>query len=456
MKHVRADDILTPDRVVPALKTSSVMDFDLVNETSERVIETLLSPGRRKVAFMNAHCMNVATRSEDYAHALRRADYVLPDGIGIEIAAKLSNVSLKENLNGTDLGPRLMQQAALEGLRVYFLGGETGTAERAAERLRRQIPGLKIVGARDGFQGMVGAVEDINASGADILLVALGVPLQDLWIDRHFDQLNVRLALGVGALLDFWAGNVERAPSFMRRARSEWVWRLMIEPRRLAGRYLIGNLTFLTRAALFRLKSIRATDVLKRGVDLILSFAALVFLMPLFLAVTLAIRLESPGRAVFRQTRVGQNGRTFTLYKFRSMYVDAEERRAAVLAQSDRDGVCFKAKDDPRITRTGRILRRYSIDELPQILNVLLGHMSIVGPRPGLPCEVADYSDHARLRLAAKPGLTGLWQISGRADIGFDHMVEMDLAYARSRSVALDILIIGLTFRAVFSGRGAY
>lgn len=138
------------------------------------------------------------------------------------------------------------------------------------------------------------------------------------------------------------------------------------------------------------------------------------------------------------------------------MYADAEQRRKALEAQSDRAGVCFKAKDDPRITRIGRFLRRYSIDELPQIFNVLLGNMSIVGPRPGLPSEVATYSDHAKKRLDTKPGLTGLWQVSGRADIGFDQMIEMDLAYARSRSAMLDIMIIGLTLRAVLTGRGAY
>ena len=456
MKHYRADEILPQQTVVPSLPTSSILDFDMVNATTAQVLEALVAPGRRKVAFMNAHCVNVARRSENYAHALRRADYILPDGIGIEIASKLARAPLTENLNGTDLGPRLMEVAAKKGLKVYMLGGETGTAARAAQNLSRQIPGIEIVGTRDGFKGLVGAVEDINASGADILLVALGVPLQDVWIDRHFDQLNVRLAMGVGALLDFWAGNVSRAPASFRRARMEWAWRLMMEPRRLAGRYLVGNVTFLARVAAFQMTSFTASDVAKRMLDVSLSFAALVALSPLFLIVALAIRLESPGQPVFRQTRVGKDGRHFTLYKFRSMYRDAEARRSAVLANSDRTGVCFKAKHDPRITRIGRLLRRYSIDELPQIFNVLVGHMSIVGPRPGLPSEVANYSAHAKQRLDTKPGLTGLWQVAGRADIGFDQMIEMDLAYARSRSVMLDVMIISLTIRTVLTGRGAY
>jgi exopolysaccharide biosynthesis WecB/TagA/CpsF family protein len=456
MKHYSANDVFCHAEDPLSLNTAHVLGFDLVDAKTDTVVETLVAPGQRSVAFMNAHCVNVAARSDDYTTALRRMDHVLPDGVGIEIAAKMNATHLRENLNGTDLGPRIMKRAAELGLKVYLLGGETGTAERAASNLTRDIPGLKVVGARDGFAGMVGAVDDINASGADILLVALGVPLQELWIDRNIGQLNVRLAMGVGALLDFWAGNVTRAPKIVRNARMEWGWRLLMEPRRLAGRYLIGNFTFLARALSWKLKQADPSDAFKRAMDIALSFGALTLLSPLFLLLMIAIRLESPGRAVFRQTRVGREGRPFTLYKFRSMYSDAEKRRRDLEALSDRDGVCFKAKKDPRVTRIGRLMRRYSIDELPQIFNVLKGDMSIVGPRPGLPSEVANYSPHALRRLQAKPGLTGLWQVSGRADIGFDQMIEMDLAYARSRSVYLDMLIIGLTVRAVLSGRGAY
>jgi len=166
--------------------------------------------------------------------------------------------------------------------------------------------------------------------------------------------------------------------------------------------------------------------------------------------------MESPGPVMFRQTRVGHNGKTFTLFKFRSMYRDAEARRAALLATSDREGICFKAKNDPRVTGVGRLLRRFSLDELPQIFNVLKGEMAIVGPRPALPQEVAAYSPIALVRLGAKPGLTGLWQVGGRAEVGFDRMIEMDSAHVGSRSILLDIAVIALTARAVISGRGAY
>jgi lipopolysaccharide/colanic/teichoic acid biosynthesis glycosyltransferase len=232
-----------------------------------------------------------------------------------------------------------------------------------------------------------------------------------------------------------------------------------MEPRRMAHRYLVGNVTFMAREArnaLRRTEPRQPGAAAKRLVDVTLAGGALLMLAPLFALVAIALRAESRGPVLFCQTRIGKDGREFTIFKFRSMYIDAEARRAALIARSDREGICFKARNDPRITRVGRVLRRYSIDELPQILNVLRGDMAIVGPRPALPQEVAVYPARALGRLAVKPGLTGVWQVSGRAEIGFDRMIDMDLAYARSRSVLLDLVLIALTFRAVISGRGAY
>jgi exopolysaccharide biosynthesis polyprenyl glycosylphosphotransferase len=194
----------------------------------------------------------------------------------------------------------------------------------------------------------------------------------------------------------------------------------------------------------------------KRMLDIIVSALMLLILSPLMIATALAVKLTSPGPVFFVQTRVGLNGRTFGMIKFRSMYRDAEARRAGLLAQSDRSGVCFKQKNDPRITPVGRVIRRYSIDELPQLFNVLKGEMSLVGPRPALPAEVAAYPGHALGRLRALPGITGVWQVSGRADVSFDEMVEMDIAYARSISLRRDLVVLFLTIPAVLSGRGAY
>lgn len=448
-------------RSVPArLKTMTLFDQEIVDATTDQVVTHLLQDGRRsRVAFLNAHCGNVMARDEDYADALRTADLILPDGIGVELAARFCGARLTENLNGTDFTPRLLKAAAAQGLSVYLLGAQPGVAAAAADKFAQLIPGLQIAGTRDGFDGMAdeeATIAAINASGAGIVLVALGVPRQDLWLARNAHRLEARITMGIGALFDFYAGRVRRAPPWVRRMRGEWVWRLASEPRRMARRYLVGNATFLARAVTHALRRVEPASVLKRGADLAMAGSALVMLAPLALITVLAIRAESRGPALFRQTRVGLDGRTFTLFKFRSMSTDAEARRAEVLETSDREGLCFKSRSDPRVTRVGRVLRRYSLDELPQLLNVLKGEMSMVGPRPALPEEVAAYPAHARGRLAVRPGLTGLWQVSGRAEIGFDKMIDMDLAYARARSPLLDLVIVLMTFRAVLGGRGAY
>ena len=200
----------------------------------------------------------------------------------------------------------------------------------------------------------------------------------------------------------------------------------------------------------------RAHPQWKRPLDVTLTLTGLLLIWPLLLATALAVRLSSPGPVFFVQTRIGLNGERFGMIKFRSMYVDAEARRAALLAQSDRDGICFKSRHDPRITPVGRILRRFSLDELPQVFNVLKGEMSLVGPRPALPEEVRAYPPRALGRLRVLPGITGLWQVSGRADIGFDDMITLDLAYAADDRLRTDLGILLRTVFAVIGGKGAY
>lgn len=224
----------------------------------------------------------------------------------------------------------------------------------------------------------------------------------------------------------------------------------------MAKRYLAGNTSFLAHAGIKALRQLPVADMQRRFLDITVAGSALVLLSPLLALTALAIKADSRGPVLFSQTRVGRNGKEFRIFKFRSMTTDAETRRDALLASSDREGVCFKSRHDPRVTRVGRFIRRFSIDELPQILNVLRGEMAIVGPRPALPCEVAAYPARALGRLAVKPGITGVWQVSGRATIGFDQMVEMDLSYADSRTLMLDLILILKTFGAVTSGRGAY
>lgn len=183
---------------------------------------------------------------------------------------------------------------------------------------------------------------------------------------------------------------------------------------------------------------------------------ALVLLSPLLAFITVAIRAGTSGPALFRQVRVGRDGREFTVLKFRTMVVDAERRKAALVQLNDHDGVLFKIRDDPRVTRTGAWLRRYSLDELPQLINVLRGDMSLVGPRPPLPEEVAQYGDDVRRRLVVRPGMTGLWQVSGRADLSWEESVRLDLRYVENWSLTLDLQILWKTWSAVARGSGAY
>jgi exopolysaccharide biosynthesis polyprenyl glycosylphosphotransferase len=196
--------------------------------------------------------------------------------------------------------------------------------------------------------------------------------------------------------------------------------------------------------------------IVKSTFDRMMSLAALLVLFPVLLAVSLAIRLTSRGPAFFRQQRIGKDGKPFTMWKFRSMVVDAESLRDQLLEQTDRDGLMFKMRADPRVTPIGAWMRRHSVDELPQLFNVLTGSMSLVGPRPPLPEEVAEYGDDVRRRLLVRPGLTGLWQVSGRADLSWEESVRLDLRYVDNWTLATDLLILWKTVRAVIRGGGAY
>ncbi|WP_338144837.1 sugar transferase [Fertoeibacter niger] len=210
------------------------------------------------------------------------------------------------------------------------------------------------------------------------------------------------------------------------------------------------------RSALHLLPAPQPLPRWKRPLDVTLVALGLLAIWPLMLAIAVAVRLSGPGPVFFVQSRIGRGGVPFGMIKFRSMHADAEARRAALLAQSDREGLCFKSRTDPRVTPVGRVLRRLSLDELPQIFNVLRGEMSLVGPRPALPEEVRAYPPHALERLAVLPGITGLWQVSGRAEVGFDDMVRMDVAYVRDGRLSNDLSILARTAQAVLSGRGAY
>lgn len=195
---------------------------------------------------------------------------------------------------------------------------------------------------------------------------------------------------------------------------------------------------------------------LKRTMDIVCSLLAIIVLSPIFIITAIAVKLEDGGSPLFSQTRVGKDGKFFRMYKFRSMCIDAERKLKDLQQHNEMDGLAFKIEKDPRITKTGNFIRKTSIDELPQLFNILKGDMSIVGPRPPLGIEVYQYDDYQMQRLLVKPGLTCYWQCSGRSDMSFDEWIDSDIKYIQERTLWLDIKLILKTIPAVLCSKGAY
>lgn len=452
------------------LPKSNVLGFPTVSTSMAEMVYWIADRAQARIptqiAFLNAHCANIARQNWRYSDTLKSVDALLPDGSGVALAAKLEGKSLLANLNGTDLFGPLCRCLSFRKIPVFFLGGRRGVAETAATNAQSEYPNLRVAGVRHGYfspREEEEVIQQINASGARVVFVAFGVPDQDVWIARVRHRLHAPVILGVGGLLDFVSGRIPRAPHWMRKTGIEWLYRLKCEPRRMWKRYLVGNFTFLAAALKHALgpRSQRIGQNIDRGLARLLDVSASAFgllcLSPLLLTTALLIKLESKGPALFRQIRVGENGEEFEMVKFRSMRKIEktwEELRAE--QNHHESSITFKMKEDPRITRVGKFIRKYSIDELPQLWNVLKGDMSLVGPRPALPAEVAEYSDVERRRLRGKPGITCIWQISGRADLPFDRQVVLDVAYLKKRSVWMDLGILIRTPIAVLTARGAY
>jgi exopolysaccharide biosynthesis polyprenyl glycosylphosphotransferase len=316
--------------------------------------------------------------------------------------------------------PRDVQDAVVE-LRA------AGSHEVAAVCLSRPSKvALGDVPTYVGFDSSPGAA---RAHGADAVVVLPGARLAPVEIRR----LHWALA-AVGAELCLGTGLLDVTPDRTRFFTSGGLHLVHVAPAPLRG----------------------PCRVVKDLVERALAAVALVLVSPSLAAISLAVRLDSPGPALYRQTRVGRDGRHFTMYKFRSMSVTADQERDDLLAHNEADGVLFKIQDDPRITRMGGWLRRWSVDEVPQLWNVVRGDMALIGPRPALPEEVAQYDVDPARRLVVKPGLTGLWQVSGRSDLSWAESVRLDVKYVENWSLRLDAHILLRTVRAVVAHRGAY
>jgi exopolysaccharide biosynthesis polyprenyl glycosylphosphotransferase len=346
-------------------------------------------------------------------------------------------------LVGRVLARRALVAARQRGLslhRVIVIGDRRAVVSLAAELRREKAAGFEVVGAcmpepGDRFRdtdelAVLGTVEEIPAIvrqySADTVAVASAVP----------PEVVRRLSWGLeGSGVDLVV-----APSVVDVAGP----RVSVRP--VAGLPLLH---------VDEPEFTGGKRVAKTVLDRMLATAALLFLAPVLIAVLIAIRLTSPGPALFRQTRIGRHGHEFRVFKFRTMYVDAEARLAELRGANETDGLLFKIAGDPRITPVGRFLRRTSTDEVPQLINVLRGDMSLVGPRP-LPVKDSDFTGDVRRRLLVRPGITGLWQVNGRSQLSWEDSVRLDLYYVENWSIALDLTILGRTVGAVVRGTGAY
>jgi len=361
-------------------------------------------------------------------------------------------VALLLNLLGRYGARKVLHRRRSSGgslLSVVVVGGR-GSVVELTDILRRDTSaGMRVVGACVPPELVDDPVLHAELVAADLPLLGDLDSVRELVAREDIDVVAVTASDQIGSEKLRWISwqledclaDLVVAPGLMDVAGS----RLHIRP--------VGGLPLLHVG---RPEFTGLRRVVKGVIDRVVAAIALVLLSPFFLVLTVMIRRDSKGGAFFRQTRVGRDGRTFRMVKFRSMHVDAEARKAELLARNESDGLLFKMKDDPRVTRIGKLLRRTSLDELPQLINVLTGSMSLVGPRPPLPSEVSAYGDDVRRRLLVKPGVTGLWQVSGRSDLTWDESVRLDLRYVENWSLATDLMIIWKTLFAVAGSSGAY
>ncbi len=347
----------------------------------------------------------------------------------------IARYAMRRRLHGQRRLGRYMQS-------VVAVGHELAVADLVTELKREHYHGLSVVGACVAQPGecdevagvpVYGGLDDITAAvkafEADTVAVLAcpemdGIRLRSLaW---ELEKTNTELCVSP-TLLDVAGPRTTIRPA-------AGLTLLHVDHPQLSGFRLVAKGLF----------------------DRCAAMAALILLAPLMAFLAVVIWLPDRGPALFTQVRIGKNGHAFRIYKFRTMVVDAEQRKAELLARNDLDGVLFKLRNDPRVTAVGAHLRRWSIDELPQLFNVFLGHMSLVGPRPPLPDEAAKYADQVRRRLVVKPGITGLWQVNGRSDLSWDESVRLDLRYVENWSFALDLQILWKTISALLRRSGAY
>ena len=451
----------------------------------------LMTPGNKTMLFCDARALNGCQGDTVAAETLKHAELLIPRGKALKLQLASMGVATSLKTTAEQFYDELFLEIEHRQLSTVILVDKKALAAEVDQLLAQRYPGLvyRIETLGDQYRFSTSELADsLSQSGSKIVVSLLPSPQRE----RMFSRLNQRMAnqlfIGVGeglpeALLELHATEsslAQRARLWLRKRRhslvlspTHWpayIWRWLApkgeqQPGDVSlnqsvygspWRVRLQRTLIAAKSTSFRLKR-SLTQTTKRLLDLLGVGTGILLLSPLLAIVAFIIKVTSPGPIFYSQIRVGLRGKRFRMWKFRSMYIDADQRKAELEAQNEMaGGVLFKMKHDPRITPVGRIIRRLSIDELPQLLNVLTGEMSLVGPRPALPKEVEAYPVLARARLEVKPGLTGLWQISGRSDLPFDKQVLLDTAYVHTQSTSNDIKLIAKTIPAVVSGKGAY
>ena len=451
----------------------------------------LMTPGNKTLSFVDATVLNQCRDDRQAYELLKRAELLVPRGKALHLQLSAVSADLQPSVPTQLLYDELLLELESRQLATVFLASDKKMVMALEPLLSQRYPKLNycVEALNDQYHfSTTQLANHLQQSESRVVISLLESPQQERMLSRLNRLMKDQLFIGIGtglpdSIMELSANEStlwRRISLALRKKRHS----VLLKPRQWLG-YVAGwfeaklspqgdtaqlNLAILGsswRARLLRTliavkaSSFRMRRVLgrffKRALDLIGVGAGLLLLSPMLIVVALLIKITSPGPIFYSQMRVGLRGKLFRMWKFRSMYTNADKRKAELEAQNEMaGGVLFKMKRDPRITPIGRIIRRLSIDELPQLLNVLTGEMSLVGPRPALPKEVEAYPVLARARLEVKPGLTGLWQISGRSDLPFDKQVLLDTAYVHTQSTTNDIKLIAKTIPAVVSGKGAY
>jgi len=448
--------------------------------------------------------VNMVMESYDCAEhqaVINRADLVTPGGMPIVWVLRRLGLRGQQRVYGPELTMQICEAAARHGLPVGFYGGTKTALALLVRRLQERYPGLRVAYAYSPpFRAPTpdeenATIADIWRSGCRILFVGLGCPKQECWMARHRGRIPA-VMVGVGAAFDFISGTKPQAPHWMQRLGLEWLFRLCTEPRRLWHRYAWHNPRFVAlvgwQLASTRwhkrsrepraqpttpyagaqsgfagvgidiqglersLRRKRVQLILKRVFDWAAAAVILLVLAPALLLIALLVRVSSRGRVIFSQPRVGYRERAFVMYKFRSMRIEPDPTSAAAQQSAAAQGLLLKRDHDPRVTLIGRFLRSTSLDELPQLLNVLKGEMSLVGPRPLVSFMLGPYPEFRKARSLVRPGITGLWQVRDReGNTSAVPMMPHDLEYVRRLSLWLDLEILLRTFFVVVSRKGA-